>query len=116
MTENVSYDSEMENYMEKWVVSAKKADFKKISEQFGIDQVTARIIRNREVIGEEAIEEYLHGTLEQLHDPKKMKDMEKAVSILQEKIFYSDQISYYQLMKSSLLYPVIISHEYTKKL
>ena len=72
--------------MEKWVVSAKKADFKKISEQFGIDQVTARIIRNREVIGEEAIEEYLHGTLEQLHDPKKMKDMEKAVSILQEKI------------------------------
>ncbi|TGY97958.1 single-stranded-DNA-specific exonuclease RecJ [Petralouisia muris] len=72
--------------MEKWVVSAKKADFKKISEQFGIDQVTARIIRNRDVLGEEAIEEYLHGNLEHLHEPKKMKDMERAVSILQEKI------------------------------
>lgn len=72
--------------MEKWVVSAKKADFKKISEQFGIDPVTARIIRNREVIGEEAIEEYLHGTLEDLQDPEKMKDMKKAVSILKEKI------------------------------
>lgn len=72
--------------MEKWVVSAKKADFKKISEQFGIDPVTARIIRNREVIGEEAIEEYLHGTLEDLQDPEKMKDMKRAVSILKEKI------------------------------
>lgn len=72
--------------MEKWVVSAKKADFKKISEQFGIDPVTARIIRNREVIGEEAIEEYLHGTLDDLQDPEKMKDMKKAVSILKEKI------------------------------
>ena len=72
--------------MEKWVVSAKKADFKKISEQFGIDPVTARIIRNREVIGEEAIEEYLHGTLKDLQDPEKMKDMKKAVSILKEKI------------------------------
>lgn len=72
--------------MEKWVVSAKKADFKKISSQFGIDQVTARIIRNRDILGEEAIEEYLHGNRENLHDPKKMKDMERAVAILQEKI------------------------------
>ena len=42
--------------MEKWVVAAKRADFKKIAEKFGIDQVTARIIRNRDVIGEEAME------------------------------------------------------------
>ncbi len=72
--------------MEKWVVSAKKADFKKISSQFGIDQVTARIIRNRDVLGEEAIEQYLHGDRSSLHDPGKMKDMGRAVAILQEKI------------------------------
>ncbi|EOS27579.1 single-stranded-DNA-specific exonuclease RecJ [Lachnospiraceae bacterium 3-1] len=72
--------------MEKWVVSAKKADFKKIADQFGIDQVTARILRNREIVGEQAIEEYLHGTLESLHAPKQMKDMERAVFILKEKI------------------------------
>lgn len=72
--------------MEKWVVSAKKADFKKISSQFNIDQVTARIIRNRDILGEEAITEYLHGTRAHLHDPKKMKDMERATTILQEKI------------------------------
>lgn len=72
--------------MEKWVVSAKKADFKKISSQFGIDQVTARIIRNRDVLGEEAIEQYLHGDRNSLHDPGRMKDMGRAVAILQEKI------------------------------
>lgn len=72
--------------MEKWVVSAKRADFKKIAERFGIDQVTARIIRNREVLGEQAIDEYLHGTLEHLHAPEEMKDMERAAAILQEKL------------------------------
>ncbi len=68
------------------MVSAKKADFKKIAEQFGIDQVTARIIRNREILGEKAIEEYLHGSLEHLHNPRAMKDIEHAVNILQEKL------------------------------
>ncbi|MFG6384012.1 MAG: single-stranded-DNA-specific exonuclease RecJ [Lachnospiraceae bacterium] len=72
--------------MERWMVSAKKADFKKIAEQFGIDQVTARIIRNREILGEKAIEEYLHGSLEHLHNPRAMKDIEHAVNILQEKL------------------------------
>lgn len=71
---------------EKWVVAAKKADFKGIARRFGIDQVTARIIRNREVIGEEAIEKYLYGTLDSLNDPTQMKDIVLAADLLQEKI------------------------------
>ena len=72
--------------MEQWVVSAKKADFKGIAKRFGIDQVTARIIRNREVIGDQAMEEYLHGTLKELHDPGQMKDITRAARLLQENI------------------------------
>lgn len=72
--------------MEKWMVAAKRADFKGIGEQFGIDQVTARIIRNRDVIGEKAIEKYLHGSRKDFYSPWLLKDMEKAVAILQEKI------------------------------
>ena len=72
--------------MEKWMVAAKRADFKGIGERFGIDQVTARIIRNRDVIGEKAIEKYLHGSRKDFYSPWLLKDMEKAVSILQEKI------------------------------
>ena len=51
-----------------------------------IDQVTARIIRNREVTGEEALQEYLHGSLEDLHDPRQMKDITRAAKLLLEKI------------------------------
>lgn len=72
--------------MEKWYVAAKKADFKGIAEHFGIDQVTARIIRNRDIIEESEIDKYLNGTLEDLYSPEGMKDMEKAVSLLQRKI------------------------------
>ena len=72
--------------MEKWVVSAKRADFKAIAETFQIDQVTARLIRNRDVIGDKAIWEYLYGGLEQLHSPKLLKDCEKAVELIREKI------------------------------
>ncbi len=78
--------------MEKWVVAAKRADFKKIAEKFGIDQVTARIIRNRDVIGEEALERYLFGTLKDLHQPRMMKDIELAAGILKEKIEQGKQI------------------------
>ena len=72
--------------MEKWMVAVKRADFKGIGERFGIDQVTARIIRNRDVIGEKAIEKYLHGSRKDFYSPWLLKDMEKAVAILQEKI------------------------------
>ena len=72
--------------MEKWMVSAKKADFQKLAAEFGIDPVTARLIRNRDIVGEEAMREYLYGDLTWLHDPHLLKDMDKSVRILQEKI------------------------------
>lgn len=78
--------------MEKWMVAAKRADFKEIGEHFGIDQVTARIIRNRDVIGEEAIEKYLYGSRKDFYSPWLLKDMEKAVAILQEKITNKNKI------------------------
>lgn len=72
--------------MEKWVVAAKRADFNQIARDFSIDPVMARLIRNRDVIGNEQIQRYLYGNKEQLHSPWLMKDMEKAVNILCEKI------------------------------
>ena len=72
--------------MAKWVVSAKKAEFDKIGEKFHIDPVIARIIRNRDIEGDERIEQFLHGTLEDLHSPYLLKDAEKAAAILLRKI------------------------------
>ena len=72
--------------MEKWVISAKRADFKEMAASFGIDQVTARLIRNRDIVGEEHIRKYLYGDRTCLYDPFLMKDMDKVTEILQEKI------------------------------
>ncbi|MBQ8559194.1 MAG: single-stranded-DNA-specific exonuclease RecJ [Tyzzerella sp.] len=72
--------------MEKWFVTRKGAPFQEIAEKFQIHPVLARLIRNRDVIGDENIELYLHGTIADLHDGMLMKDMDKAVDILLEKI------------------------------
>ena len=72
--------------MAKWFMAAKKADFESISKQFQIDPVIARIIRNRNQITTEEIDFYLNATLEALHDPYKLKDMDKAIAVLKEKI------------------------------
>ena len=72
--------------MAKWMVSAKKADFAKIAETFQIDPVIARIIRNRDIVGDEEIDLFLHGTLENLHEPRLLYDMEKAVAFMLSKI------------------------------
>lgn len=72
--------------MEKWFVTAKRADFQQISGKFGINPVTARIIRNRDIIGDEAIQEYLNGGMKDLHDPKLLYGAREAVALLNSKI------------------------------
>lgn len=71
---------------EKWVISAKRADFQKIAQEYGIDPVIARLIRNRDVQGKEALDQYLNGKVEDLPSPWAFKDMERAVEILESKI------------------------------
>lgn len=78
--------------MQQWVVTSKRADFKEIGRRFGIDQVTARIIRNRDVIGEDAIAQYLNGSLKDLADMHQMKDSDLLVNILTQKIQNGNRI------------------------
>ena len=72
--------------MEKWFVTMKKADFNGIAEKYQISPIIARLMRNRDVIGDDAIDFYLNGTVEDLYDGLLMKDMDRAVDILKEKI------------------------------
>lgn len=78
--------NESEERMSKWMVYAKKADFKAVAERFGVDQVVARIMRNRELCTQEQFEMYLNGSIEQLHPAKQLKDAVSAVDIIVEKI------------------------------
>ncbi|MBR5766237.1 MAG: single-stranded-DNA-specific exonuclease RecJ [Lachnospiraceae bacterium] len=68
--------------MKNWMVAAKKADFNAIAEKFNISPMLARIIRNRDVIGDEAIDMYLNGTVEDMHDPHLLKGIDKAAGIV----------------------------------
>ena len=78
--------------MKKWMIYSKRADFEAIGKAYSIDKVIARVIRNRDVVGEENIRRYLYGTKEDMYDPYLLKDMEKAVAILKEKIFLKKKI------------------------
>lgn len=72
--------------MEKWFVSMKKADFNQIADKYRISPILARLIRNRDMVTDEEIDFYLNGTIADLYDGMLMKDMDKAVEILAEKI------------------------------
>lgn len=72
--------------MEKWFVINKGADFAGIAKRFGISPVTARLIRNREVMGDEAIARYLKGGIGELYDPHLLYDSDRLTDILAEKI------------------------------
>ena len=72
--------------MEQWVLLRKGADFEAIGKEFGISPRLACLIRNRDVVGTEAVRRYLNGTITDLYDGMLMKGMDKAVEILREKI------------------------------
>lgn len=72
--------------MARWMVAAKKADFDGIAAKYHISPVLARIMRNRDVVGDEEIEKYLYGDIKDLHDPLLLKDLKKAAEIIMEKI------------------------------
>lgn len=72
--------------MAKWLIAAKKADFKEIAQKYNIDQVLARIIRNRGVCGDVQIDKFLNGTPEDFYSPRLLYDMDKAVQFILAKI------------------------------
>lgn len=78
--------------MERWVLLRKGADFEAIGKKYQISPRLACLIRNRNVIGEEAVERYLNGTISDLYDGMLMKDMDKAIDILKEKILEDKKI------------------------
>lgn len=80
------------NMKEKWFLQTKKADFNEIGRKFNINPIIARIIRNRDVIGDDAIRQYLDADISSLSSPWLFKDMEKAVDILKIKISHQNKI------------------------
>ena len=75
-----------------WRVQAKRADFKALGERFNIDQVVARVIRNRDIETEDEFENYIYGTLENVNDPYELLDVELAADIVAGSIEAEEKI------------------------
>ena len=69
-----------------WMLQTKRADFHGLAAKLGVSPVAVRVMRNRGIETEEEMHRYLYGTVEELYDGSRMKDMEKAVAILVEKL------------------------------
>lgn len=72
--------------MKKWFVKNRKTDYKTISKKFGISEIVAKLIVNRDVIEETDIKSFLNPCYENFHNPREMKDLVKGVMIIKEKI------------------------------
>lgn len=79
--------------MERWVVTAKGADFKAIGEKYGVSPVLARLMVNRGVREDEAIRKYLYGSPDDLYAPESMKDIEKAAAIIEKAAVSREKIA-----------------------
>jgi len=78
--------------MKKWFVSAKKADFTEIGKKYNITPMTARIIRNRDVVGDEQIRRYLQGTVDDLYSPWELSGMKEGVTLLQQAVANGERV------------------------
>lgn len=77
---------------EKWMLYTKRAEFNLIAKKFNISPILARVIRNRDVVGDKAIDEYLNGTIDSISSPWAYKDMDKACDIVKIKIACKSKI------------------------
>ncbi|MCR5156972.1 MAG: single-stranded-DNA-specific exonuclease RecJ [Butyrivibrio sp.] len=78
--------------MTKWMVSMKKADFDAIAAKYEIKNITARLLRNRDLVTDEQIKSYLEGDASMLHDPMELEDIEKGAGIMLERISRKERI------------------------
>ena len=76
----------------RWMVAAKRADFEDIAARYGIDKVTARLLRNRDIVSDEEIRAFLSDDMAGLHAPMGLKDMDRAVSAVRNTIDQGDRI------------------------
>ena len=72
--------------MKKWFVKNKKTDYKLLAKEFGISEIVAKLLVNRDLVEEEAIKSFVNPSYENLYNPREMKDLEKGVMIMKQKI------------------------------
>lgn len=71
---------------EKWFIKNIDGDFHGIARKHGISPITARVLVNRGLRSDEDISDFLDADKKELRNPSSMKDLDKAVTLLDKKI------------------------------
>lgn len=78
--------------MEKWILKNPKVDFNKMSKALGISELLCRILVNRGIVDLEDAQNFIRPEITRLHDGTRMKDLQKGVGILKEKILQGRKV------------------------
>ena len=78
--------------MENWVEIRKSADFMQMASDYAISPITARILRNRDLVNASEIRNFLSPGPEAFHDPICLKGMDRVILVLKEKITAGSKI------------------------
>ena len=70
--------------MTKWYIYNKKNNYLSNLKNKNISKLEALILANRDIIDPNLVESFINPSLEKLHDPYLLKDMEKAINIIIE--------------------------------
>lgn len=80
-----------------WKIEDKEADegFLKLAKKRGLDAIAAKLLVERGINTEEALDDFINADLSKLHDPFLLHDMEKSVSRIRQAIEKGEQILVY---------------------
>lgn len=79
----------------KWVIKNNKVNIEELSKKSFISKVIAKILVNRNISTTEEIEKFLKASLDNVHDPFLMEDMDKGTEIISEDISLGNKIAIY---------------------
>ena len=78
--------------LEKWFIKNRPGDLNQISKRHNISKFLSKLLINRSITDNNIIESYLDPTLDKLHKPELMKDLERSTMIIKEKIEGKEKI------------------------
>ena len=79
----------------KWVIKNNKINIEELSKKSFISKVITKIFVNRNISTTEEIEKFLKASLDDMHDPFLMEDMDKGTEIISEDISLGNKIAIY---------------------
>lgn len=78
-----------------WMLRCSKVDINKLAKDAGISETTAAVLVNRDISDIDKVKRFMRASMEDMHDPLLMKDMDRGTDIVKESIDQNKKIAIY---------------------